>query len=108
MDKITVALSAAEDNAAALRELAKTVARRTSCSVLGGASVNGKTSFGTVASDGKACVIAAFSGASATLKFCGNAVSTSESPVLAVLPSGMGALELDGVRTQARALVIGG
>ena len=108
MDKTTIALAATEDNAAAIRELSKQVARcKTGCRLVDGTSVNGVTSFGNVTSDGGVGVFVKFVGTAVTLRFCGKDVLTSTAPLIAVLPSGSGELTLN-VNRAAGALIIGG
>lgn len=107
MDKIAMALSAAEDNAAAVRELGKTLERRVGCTLLFG-TTGEATSFGNVYSSGRSGIVVTFTGGAATLTFCGDNVVTSQSsPIIAVLPAGNGELKLTSARQSARALIIG-
>ena len=108
MDKASVALAATEDNAAAIRELSKQFARKTSCRLLDSKLNDEKyASFGNVTSDGSVGVVVKFSGTSTALVFCGNIVNTGVSPIIAVLPAGSGELMLGAARA-ANALIIGG
>lgn len=108
MDRITVALSATEDNAAAIRELGKALAKQASCKfLLGTTDEDGSTTkFGQVVSNGNALAIITFSGSSVAVGFCGRRITLSSSPVMVFLPAGSGELMLGAVRTNARALVI--
>ena len=108
MDKINVALSATEDNAAAIRELNKTLLRRTKCRLVAGTAANGVTSFGQVASDGGVGVVITFSGASATLMFGNVTVISATSPIIAVLPAGTAEVKLSSAQQSSSALIIGG
>lgn len=106
MDRVTVALSATEDNAAAIRDLNKALAQRTTCRYIV-ATIGDGTSFGEVTSSGKMGAVVTFSGATAVLNFCGERVAISSSPIVAVIPAGRGELKLETVRQNGRALLIG-
>lgn len=108
MDKINIALSATEDNAAAIRELSKSLARRTKCRLVSGTAANGSTSFGQITSDGNVGVVITFPGTSVTLTFGGATIATGTSPIIAVLPAGTGEAKLAAAVQNASALIIGG
>lgn len=124
MDKASVALSATEDNAAAIRELNKKLTaaenkiaainelnallmERTACRFVVGTVSGGMTSFGNITSKGNTAVVVVYaSTAAAYLLFNGKSVSYSASPLLGVLPEGSGELQINNTRT-AYALIIG-
>lgn len=107
MDKTTIALAATEDNAAAIRELTKRIARKTSLRIVE-SHINdeNKTSFGNVTSDGTTGVLVRFAGAATALVFCGNVVINTGSPILTLLPAGSGELMMISNKPAA-ALIIG-
>lgn len=108
MDKVSVALAATEDNAAAIRELSKQLARKTACRIIQSQlNDDGVSSFGNVTSDGSVGVIIKFAGSTITLEFCDQIVVSGTSPMFAVLPAGSGELKFNMVRA-ASALLIGG
>lgn len=109
MDKINVALSTAEDNAVAIRELNKSLLRRTKCRFVVGQAANGDTSFGRVTSDGTVGVVITFNGSSTViLNFGDTFVRYSASPIVAVLPAGDEELKIAAVVQNAHALILGG
>ena len=107
MDKASVALSATEDNAAAIRELNKKLNSRAECRLIVGKTTGTSATFGKVTSDGNTAVIVTFAGSSTTINlyFRNELINTSPSPLLAVLPKGSGELRV-GIRA-AHALIIG-
>lgn len=110
MDKINRALLGLEDNSARIEAVLSLLKRSTNVVVLSGTTVSASasyTSFGTVSSSGGAAVIAVFDGNSCELKFANKSVATRSSPILGVLPCGVGELKLAGVRNNARVLIIG-
>lgn len=108
MDKASVALSATEDNAAAIRELNKKLQSRTACRLVVGKSSGSYTTFGTITSSGNTAVIVVFGGTATNIRLLmdGEIINISPSPIVAVLPKGSGELKITGART-ANALIIG-
>lgn len=105
MDKVTAALTAAENNAVAVQALRARVNGRVS--VLGGSVTDGYTSFGTVHARYGGAVVAAFDGEPCGLYFCGEPLASGASPIIAALPEKKsGELRLDGARSNATALTL--
>ena len=125
MDKATTALIATEDNAAAIRALAKSLREQIDKNTeaieqlkagVGGAPHRLLTSavnlvvstFGNLTSDGTQGVIMTFDETSKrTITFAGKSVGTLASPAMFVLPEGKGSLTVSGTGT-VKALFLSG
>lgn len=109
MEKINIALSAIEDNAAAIRELNKKLIKRTASRVVIGVPGKNGMSFGQVTSDGNVAVIVSYSVTGAIpLYFCDEEIIESTPPLFAVLPVGTGELRLKTNPRFAYAMILGG
>lgn len=126
MDKITTALTATEDNAAAIRALGNKlreqaednkaamtdmttlINKRTTNRFIAGKSLTSSIiTFGGLDSDGELCVLLAFEDtAKRVITFCNKTIATTKSPALLVLPKGNGRLSIEAPMP-AYALVFG-
>lgn len=107
MDKVTRALSMAEDNSIKLKVLESMTARFAKTLALSGAPADGMMSFGKIAINGPSAVIATYTGTTCTLALDGMPIANGPSPIIAVLDESHGELALFGSATSAKALVIG-
>lgn len=117
MDKIETALTATEDNAAAIRalnnklnaqaEAIERLAEQTSNTVVYGKAVDGGFTFGHVESDGSRCALIIINETTKRLVyFCRTGVTNGQSPILVRLPAGSGDLTVStSSATQARAVI---
>ena len=115
MDKIETALTATEDNAAAIRalnnklnaqaEMIDRLVERSSNTVIYGAASDVGATLGEVESDGTRCALILFNdGDKRKIIFCKTAISTTSSPVLIRLPAGRGELMTTAAK-QVRAVI---
>lgn len=126
MDKVTTALIATEDNAAAIRTLGSSLRSqtdknsaaidsltselevRTTNKFITATAVSSFMTFGAIASDGTQCVIITFDETSKrTIFYGGKQIGAFTSPAVIVLPKGNGSLLVSGI-TAARALLLAG
>lgn len=110
MDKIDAALTATEDNAAAIRALNKKVeqlAERSCDTLIFGKADNGGFTFGEIESDGGRPILIEFNEtARRTVYFRKIAITNGTSPILTRLPAGKGELVLMPCAAQhARAVI---
>lgn len=110
MDKATVALSATEDNAAAIRELGRELKRRTSNRFIYGKRTSDGTSFGKIESDGTVCVLVFLPGTSQReIRYGSQVMWAFPLPALILLPKGNEELLIyHASGTLASAVVFGG
>ncbi|MDE5592761.1 MAG: hypothetical protein K2I75_02390 [Clostridiales bacterium] len=117
MDKIDAALTATEDNAAAIRalnaklnaqaEAIERLAERSRDMVISGKADNGVFTFGQIESDGSRPILIVFNETSKRAVYFNKiAVSNGTSPILTWLPAGSGELVLKtSTATLARAVI---
>lgn len=107
MDKATVALSATEDNAAAIRELGRELKRRTTNKYIVGTRISSGISFGNIESDGTVFVIVMATGTTKRdVYYCDKLIWSSPLPAFLLLPKGSGELQARGT-VSAAAVVFG-
>ncbi|MDE5562000.1 MAG: hypothetical protein K2K13_03680 [Clostridiales bacterium] len=103
MDKIEAALTATEDNAAAIRVLSNKlseqaekldkIAQRSQGMFMVGTAISSGITFGELESDGTRCVMISFNeNVKQKVYFCRKAISSGYSPILVRLPEGRGEL----------------